>query len=153
PRGSSRRASRSRCSPSWCRRVPPRRLAYQRMLLCRQGRCATAPAGITDALSQVAAAYQVGDPQVLQIEPIVLAHERRGWLVVGVASLRMHLLVSLGNLPPRLLAPFPPLLPAGKALLRLREPFLSSAVVVGMLDCHAVCGDEKHLQPHVDPRL
>ena len=65
------------------------------MLPWLHGWCGTLPSPIADALGEGMIAHQVGDPQVFQIDHIVLAHQRERGLVVKVRALAPHMLVLL----------------------------------------------------------
>src|SRR5581483_7827060 len=111
------------------------------------------PARITDALGEMAVPYHVGDPQIFEIDGVVLAqqHERR--LVVEVRALALHLLMRLAKAAHRLAAPFAALLAAAHPFVGLGELLLRFAVVTRILDRFPISGDEEHLQAYVYARL
>src|SRR5258707_15624339 len=55
------------------------------------------PAGIAEALAERAVPYQVGDPQVFEVERVVRAHEGERHLVVEVAPLPPDVLMGFGE--------------------------------------------------------
>ena len=104
------------------------------------------PTGITDALDQTVVAAKLATRRSSQVEDIVQTaqHERR--LVVEIPPLTPHLFEFLGE-------HLSGLVMALTALLASSEPFLRLAIVAWSLYRCALCGDEKHLQPHVDSGL
>src|SRR5262249_32813279 len=89
----------------------------------------------------------------LNLERVVLAHERARRRVLKVAAPPGHLLLLLGALPYGLLVPLAARLPAGEALLGFLQPLLGFLRVARSRDTLPVRREEQPLQPHVSARL
>ena len=123
------------------------------MLLWRQGWYSIGSNPHPRRLRPAAVSYQVGDPQVFQIDGVVGSHQRERGLVVKVAPLPPDFLMLSGYETRRHLPAFAPFLPTREPLLRFGELLRGLAGVARILDHRALRRDEKHLQPHINTRL
>ena len=69
------------------------------------------PARIADALAEATVPHQIGDPQVFQVDIVVLAQQGKRGLVVKVPALSSDFLMVLGQQSSGFLAALAPLLP------------------------------------------
>jgi hypothetical protein len=111
------------------------------------------PPSIRDALSQVGVLDHVADPQIFEIDHIVLPHQQERRFVVEVGTLPTDLLVLPGEDLHGLAAAIAALHPARHPTLGLLQFPFGPAVVSGILHHVTFSRDEKHLESHIDARL
>src|SRR5258708_11236478 len=111
------------------------------------------PTGIRDALGQAVVPYHVGDPQVFEIDRVVLLDQLQGFLVVEVLSLPLHLQVRFRQERDRLAAAMAPFLAPRHAPLRRLEPPFGFTIPAWITDVLAIGRRGKRCPAHVDARL
>jgi hypothetical protein len=79
------------------------------------------PRRIADALGEVAVAYHIRDPQIFEIDDVVLPEQRQCRLVMEVAPLALYLLVLARQPPDRLRPPMAAARTPGNVALRLHQ--------------------------------
>ena len=99
------------------------------------------PARIADALGEVMVPDHIGDPQIFEIDRVVLAHEIQRGLVVEVGALALQRLMRPLEVAHRFAPALAAFLAARDTLIGLGELLFTPAVVARVLDRFPVSGE------------
>jgi hypothetical protein len=111
------------------------------------------PARVTDGLGKAPIPHQVGDPQVFEIDRVVLAQQRQRGFVMEVGALALDVLMRLAELGDGFAPSLAALLAASDAAVRFDQLLLPAPIVTGILHRQPISGDEKDSQAHVNTCL